>query len=82
MTKLKIYSFSKKEDPKQEMLPAVSIEALVIKESDEDTFSQKNISGDHFIIMSEYEYRQKIYNKKSKKTNPLIVNFEEYEAEE
>ena len=78
MTKLKISSYSKQEDPKKEALPFVSLEAFVIKDTDEDAFSSKNISGQYFIIMTESEYRQKMFGKTSRKTNPLIVNYEEY----
>jgi len=31
------------------------------------------------ILMSESEYKEKLISKSSRKSNPLLVNFEEYE---
>jgi hypothetical protein len=60
-------------------LPELEIKSFIIKISPNDeTFSEKSIKNDYLIIMSESEYREKISAKSGRKSNPLMVTFEQY----
>ena len=61
-------------------LPELEIKSLIIKTwKDDQTFEEKTIKEDYLIIMPESEYRDKIASRSSRKSNPLMVNFEEYD---
>jgi hypothetical protein len=61
-------------------LPELEIKSIIIKTwKDDQTFEDKTIKEDYLIIMPESEYRDKITSRSSKKSNPLMVNFEEYD---
>jgi hypothetical protein len=61
------------------VLPEVEFKAFVVKNcKDDETFSDKSIKNDYIILMSETEYRDKISSKAGRKSNPLMLNFEEY----
>jgi hypothetical protein len=77
MVKIKASSLSIEEGTG--MLPELEIKSFIIKSSPNDeTFSEKSIKNDYLIIMSESEYREKISAKSGRKSNPLMVTFEQY----
>lgn len=78
MVKIKISSFSI-DSSVPNSLPEVEARGFIIKTSkDDQTFDQKTIKEDYLILMSELEYRDKIASRTTRKSNPLMVNFEEY----
>ena len=61
-------------------LPELEIKSIIIKTwKDDQTFENKTIKEDYLIIMPESEYRDKITSRSGRKSNPLMVNFEEYD---
>jgi hypothetical protein len=79
MVKVKISNFSI-DDSVPSSLPELEAKGFIIKTwKDDQTFHQKTIKDDYIILMSESEYREKIASKIGRKSNPLMVNFEEYE---
>jgi hypothetical protein len=78
MVKIKVSNFSI-EDKNNGMLPELEVKSFIIKsDKNDETFSEKSIKNDYLILMSETEYRDKIASKSGRKSNPLMVNFEEY----
>lgn len=79
MVKVKISSFSIDES-NIGASPELELKSFIIKTSkDDQTFSENSIKNDYIILMSESEYKEKLISKSSRKSNPLLVNFEEYE---
>ncbi len=79
MVKIKVSNFSI-DDTLIGTLPELEIKSFIIKTSkDDQTFEQKTIKEDYLILMSELEYREKVASKSGKKSNPLMVSFEEYD---
>jgi hypothetical protein len=78
MVKIKVSNFSIEE--KAGTFPELEMKSFIIKSPPSDeTFSEKSIKNDYLILMSEYEYRERISSKSGRKSNPLMVNFEQYE---
>lgn len=62
-------------------LDLLKLEGFVVKKSSNTAqieFSEENLKS-NFIIISEKEFQEKLASKQGKKSNPLMVNFEEYE---
>jgi hypothetical protein len=79
MVKVKVSSFLIDES-NGGALPELELKSFVIKTSkDDQTFSEDSIKNDYMILMSECEYREKLISKSSRKSNPLLVNFEQYD---
>ena len=78
MVKVKISNFSI-DSSVPNSLPELDAKGFIIKTwKDDQTFEQKTIKEDYIILMSESEYREKIASKSGRKSNPLMMNFEEY----
>lgn len=78
MVKIKVSNFLI-DDTSNATLPELEIKSFIIKTSkDDQTFEQKTIKEDYLILMSELEYREKIASRSGKKSNPLMMSFEEY----
>lgn len=78
MVKVKISNFSI-DSSAPNSLPELDAKGFIIKTwKDDQTFEQKTIKQDYIILMSESEYREKIASKSGRKSNPLMMNFEEY----
>jgi hypothetical protein len=78
MVKIKVSNFSI-EDKNNGTLPELEVKSFIIKsDKNDETFSEKSIKNDYLILMSETEYRNKIAFKSGRKSNPLMVNFEQY----
>jgi len=78
MVKVKISNFSI-DSSIAGSIPEIEVKGFIIKTwKDDQTFDQKTIKEDYTILMSESEYRDKIASRSSRKSNPLMVNFEEY----
>jgi hypothetical protein len=78
MVKVKISEFSI-DEKNQGYLPELEIKSFIVKtDKDDATFSPESIKGDYMIIMSESEYRNKMNSRAGRKSNPLMINFEEY----
>ena len=78
MVKIKVSNFLI-EDKNTGTLPELEIKSFIIKsDKSDETFSEKSIKNDYIILMSETEYREKMNSKSGRKSNPLMVNFEEY----
>ena len=52
---------------------------IVNSSKDDQTFSENSIKDGYTIIMSDSEYKEKLISKSGRKSNPLLVNFEEYD---
>jgi hypothetical protein len=79
MVKVKVSSFSIDESDIGAS-PELELKSFIIKSNkDDQTFSENSIKNDYIILMSESEYKEKLISKSSRKSNPLLVNFEEYE---
>jgi hypothetical protein len=79
MVKVKVSSFSIEESDIGSCAE-LELKSFIVKgQKDDITFSKNSIKNDHIIIMSESEYREKLISKSARKSNPLLVNFEEYE---
>lgn len=79
MVKVKISEFSIDEKA-QGYLPELDLKSFIVKtEKDDNTFSSETIKGEYLVIMSESEYRNKINSRAGRKSNPLMVSFEEYQ---
>ena len=58
----------------------LELKSFIINSSkDDQTFSENAIKDGYTIIMSESEYKERLISKSSRKSNPLLVNFEEYD---
>lgn len=78
MIKLKISEFSI-EEKTQGYMPELGLKSFIVKtDKDDTTLSSETVKGDYIIMMSESEYRNKMSSKVGKKSNPLMINFEEY----
>jgi hypothetical protein len=78
MVKVKISSFSIDES-NIGASSELELKSFIVKTSkDDQTFSENSIKNDYMILMSESEYKEKLISKSSRKSNPLLVNFEEY----
>ena len=79
MVKVKISSFSIDESNIGASSELELKSFIVMTSKDDQTFSENSIKNDYMILMSESEYKEKLISKSSRKSNPLLVNFEEYE---
>jgi hypothetical protein len=80
MLKLKISEISI-EEPSIGSFHELSLNSFIIKrDKDDSTISSETIKGDYLVLMSETEYRNKMSARSGKKSNPLMVNFEEYNS--
>jgi hypothetical protein len=77
MIKVKISSFLQD----QNLSPLFSMEGVLLAEVGEpETLVKQKIDNNYYLIITEQEYKEKI-SKKSKKNNPLMFKFEEYDEE-
>lgn len=80
MVKIKVSNFLIDSSKPSSELSELEIQALIINQTKGDeTFEKKSIKDDYLILMSEFEYREKMSARSAKKLNPLMLNFEEYE---
>lgn len=80
MLKLKISEISA-EESSIGSFPELELKSFIIKKDKDDlTLSPESIKTDYFVLMSETEYRNKMSARSCKKSNPLMVNFEEYNS--
>jgi hypothetical protein len=79
MIKVKISSFSVDES-NIGASSELELKSFIINTSkDDQTFSENSIKDGYTIIMSESEYKEKLISKSTRRLNPLLVNFEEYD---
>jgi hypothetical protein len=80
MIKVKVSSFSIDES-NIGASSELELKSFIINSSkDDQTFSEIfSIKGGYTIIMSESEYKEKLISKSTRRSNPLLVNFEEYD---
>jgi hypothetical protein len=79
MIKVKVSSFSVDES-KIGASSELELKSFIINSSkDDQTFSEDSVKNGYTIIMSESEYKEKLISKSTRKSNPLLVNFEEYD---
>ena len=79
MIKVKVSSFSVDES-KIGASAELELKSFIINTSkDDQTFSGNSIQEGYTIIMSESEYKEKLISKSARRSNPLLVNFEEYD---
>ena len=79
MVKVKVSSFSIDESDIGAS-SELELKSFIIKTNKEDqTFSENSIKNDYMILMSETEYKERLISKSTRKSNPLLVNFEEYD---
>lgn len=79
MLKLKVSEISI-EEPTVGSFHELELKSFIIKrDKDDSTTNSETIKGDYLVLMSESEYRNKMSARSGKKSNPLMVNFEEYE---
>jgi len=79
MLKLKVSEISI-EEPTVGSFHELELKSFIIKkDKDDSTTNSETIKGDHLVLMSESEYREKLISKSSRKSNPLLVNFEQYD---
>ena len=58
----------------------LELKSFIVNSSKNDqTFSENSIKDGYTIIMSDSEYKEKLISKSGRKSNPLLVNFEEYD---
>ena len=80
MLKIKISEISI-EDTKSGSLQELEIKSFIIKQDKDDcTIAAETIKDDYLVLMSEMEYRNKMLSRAGRKSNPLMVNFEEYNS--
>lgn len=63
------------------ILDCLKLEGFIVKNnknSAETEFCKENLES-NFIIISEKEFQEKLASKQGKKSNPLMLNFEEYQ---
>lgn len=78
MLKVKVSSFSIDESSIGASAE-LELKSFIVKSSkDDQTFSEDSIKNDYMVIMSESEYKEKLIAKSGRKSNPLMINFEEY----
>ena len=79
MIKVKISSLSIDES-RTGASAELELKSFVINSSkDDQTFYENSIKDGYTIIMSESEYKEKLISKSTRRSNPLLVNFEEYD---
>jgi hypothetical protein len=79
MIKVKISSFSIDES-NIGASSELELKSFIVKtDKDDQTFYENSVKGGYTIIMSESEYKEKLLSKSTRKLNPLLVNFEEYD---
>lgn len=79
MIKVKVSEFFI-EEKTQGYMPELELKSFIVKtDKDDVTLSSETVKGDYIVIMSESEYRNKMTARSGKKSNPLMINFEEYE---
>jgi len=79
MIKVKISSFSVDES-NIGASSELELKSFIVKtDKDDQTFSENSVKDGYTIIMSESEYKEKLISKSTRKSNPLLVNFEEYD---
>ena len=79
MIKVKVSSFSVDES-NIGASSELELKSFIINSSkDDQTFSENSIKNEYTIIMSESEYKEKLISKSTRRSNPLLVNFEEYD---
>lgn len=82
MLKIKISEISI-EEPVAGRLQELELKSFIIKkDKDDSTTSPESIKGDYLVLMSETEYRNKMTARSGKKSNPLMITFEEHQEEE
>lgn len=80
MLKLKVSEISI-EEPTVGFFHELELKSFVIKRDKDDcTISPQTIKEDYLVLMSETEYRNKMSARSGKKSNPLMINFEEYNS--
>jgi hypothetical protein len=79
MIKVKISSFSVDES-NIGASSELELKSFIVKtDKDDQTLSENSVKGGYTVIMSESEYKEKLISKSTRKSNPLLVNFEEYD---
>lgn len=79
MLKLKVSEIAI-EEPTVGSFHELELKSFIIKrDKDDSTISSETIKGDYLVLMSETEYRNKMSARSGKKSNPLMVNFEQYD---
>ena len=79
MLKVKISSFSVDES-NLGASSELELKSFIVKtDKDDQTLTENSVKDGYIIIMSESEYKEKLISKSARKSNPLLVNFEEYE---
>jgi hypothetical protein len=79
MIKVKISSFSVDES-NIGASSELELKSFIVKtDKDDQTFSENSVKDGYTVIMSESEYKERLISKSSRKSNPLLVNFEEYD---
>ena len=61
-------------------LDSITIQGFIENRSQDATeseFSKENLNS-NFILITEKEFQEKLASKQGRKSNPLMVNFEEY----
>jgi hypothetical protein len=80
MIKVKISSFSVDES-NIGASSELELKSFIVKtDKDDQTFSENSVKDGYTVIMSESEYKEKLISKSTRKSNPLLVNFEEYSS--
>jgi len=79
MIKVKISSFSVDES-NIGASSELELKSFIVKtDKDDQTLSENSVKDGYTVIMSESEYKEKLISKSTRKSNPLLVNFEEYD---
>jgi hypothetical protein len=80
MIKVKISSFSVDES-NIGASSELELKSFIVKtDKDDQTFYENSVKDGYTVIMSESEYKEKLISKSTRKSNPLLVNFEEYSS--
>ena len=80
MVKVKVSSFSVDES-NIGASSELELKSFIIKtDKDDQTFTENSVKDGYIIIMSESEYKEKLISKSTRRSNPLLVNFEEYSS--
>jgi hypothetical protein len=80
MIKIKISSFSVDES-NIGASSELELKSFIVKtDKDDQTFYENSVKDGYTVIMSESEYKEKLISKSTRKSNPLLVNFEEYSS--
>jgi hypothetical protein len=79
MIKVKISSFSVDES-NIGASSELELKSFIVKaDKDDQTLSENSVKDGYTVIMSESEYKEKLISRSTRKSNPLLVNFEEYD---